>query len=46
MGSGSTGIACIQTDRNFIGCEIDESYFQAAKKRLENEKKLNNQKLF
>lgn len=34
MGSGSTGIACINTNRNFIGIEIDESYYQIAKERI------------
>ena len=35
MGSGSTGIACVQTGRNFIGIEIDPDYFEIAKKRIE-----------
>ena len=35
MGSGSTGIACINTGRNFIGYELDTTYFEIAKKRLE-----------
>ena len=35
MGSGSTGIACINANRNFIGYELDERYFQIAKERLE-----------
>ena len=35
MGSGSTGIACINTKRNFIGIEKDEKYFEIAKKRIE-----------
>jgi site-specific DNA-methyltransferase (adenine-specific) len=35
MGSGSTGVACINTKRNFIGIEQDETYFKAAKERLE-----------
>ena len=34
-GSGSTGIACINTNRNFIGIELDEHYFEVAKKRIE-----------
>lgn len=34
MGSGSTGIACINTDRGFIGIEKDDSYFQIAKNRI------------
>ena len=36
MGSGSTGVACINTNRNFIGFELDENYFNIAKERLEN----------
>ena len=35
MGSGSTGVACINTGRNFIGIEKDEHYFQVAKERIE-----------
>lgn len=35
MGSGSTGVACINTKRNFIGIEMDETYFKAAKERIE-----------
>ena len=35
MGVGSTGVACIKNNRNFIGIEIDENYFNIAKSRLE-----------
>lgn len=35
MGSGSTGVACANTGRKFIGIEKDEKYFQIAKKRVE-----------
>jgi len=35
MGSGSTGVACINTNRNFIGIEKDETYFNIAQKRIE-----------
>ena len=35
MGSGSTGIACINTKRNFIGIEKDDTYFEIAKSRIE-----------
>jgi DNA modification methylase len=34
MGSGTTGVACVQTGRNFIGCEIDEGYFHIAERRI------------
>ena len=36
MGSGTTGVACVNTGRNFIGIELDEGYFQIAKQRIEN----------
>lgn len=42
MGSGSTGVACVNTNRNFIGIELDEKYFEIAKERIENAKKNNN----
>lgn len=35
MGSGSTGVACLNNNRKFIGCEIDKLYFDIAKKRIE-----------
>lgn len=35
MGSGSTGVACQNLERNFIGIELDDSYFDIAKKRIE-----------
>ena len=34
MGSGSTGVACVNTNRNFIGIELDEEYFNIAKERI------------
>ena len=43
MGSGSTGVACVNTNRNFIGIELDENYFKIAEQRI-NE--ANNCKLF
>lgn len=36
MGSGSTGVACINTNRKFIGIELDSDYFTIAKQRIEN----------
>lgn len=36
MGSGSTGVACMNTNRNFIGIELDKNYFDIAKNRIEN----------
>ena len=38
MGSGSTGVACVNTNRNFIGIEKDEKYFEIAKDRIEKSK--------
>lgn len=38
MGSGSTAIACINTNRNFIGIEKDSNYFSLAKNRINNHK--------
>lgn len=34
MGSGSTGVACVNTNRNFIGIEMDDNYFSVAKERI------------
>lgn len=36
MGSGTTGVACNNLGRNFIGIEIDKEYFEISKKRIEN----------
>ena len=35
MGSGTTGVACVNTNRNFIGIESDINYYAKAKKRIE-----------
>jgi DNA modification methylase len=34
MGSGTTGVACVNTGRNFIGIELDKAYFEIAKDRI------------
>lgn len=36
MGSGTTGVACKELNRNFIGVELDENYFNIAKERINN----------
>ena len=36
MGSGSTGVACKNLNRNFIGIELDQEYFDIAKQRIES----------
>ena len=41
MGSGSTGLACVNTNRDFIGIELDKDYFNIAKQRITgNQKRL------
>lgn len=45
MGSGSTGVACLNTSRKFIGIELDDKYFDIAKNRIENTYKELKQKL-
>ena len=44
MGSGTTGIACMNLDRNFIGMELDDKYFEIAEKRIKEHTR--QQKLF
>lgn len=39
MGSGSTGVACVRTNRNFIGMEMDKKYIEIAEKRIADEYK-------
>lgn len=41
MGSGTTGVVCKNLSRNFIGIELDETYFNIAKNRIENTNPLN-----
>jgi site-specific DNA-methyltransferase (adenine-specific) len=36
MGSGTTGVACMRTGRNFIGIELDKAYFEIAETRIKN----------
>ena len=36
MGSGSTGVACLNTNRKFIGIELNDKHFEVAKNRIEN----------
>lgn len=40
MGSGSTGVACVNTGRRFIGMELDENYFNIAKERIEHQQEV------
>lgn len=42
MGSCTTGIACINTNRNFIGIEIDSNFFDISKKRIQERNKIEN----
>ena len=39
MGSGSTGVACVNTGRRFIGMELDSQYFGIAEKRIREAEK-------
>jgi site-specific DNA-methyltransferase (adenine-specific) len=45
MGSGSTGVACVNTSRNFISIELDQTYFNIAFNRIE-EARVKSKKLF
>lgn len=38
MGSGTTGVACVNTNRNFIGIELDKDYFAICEKRINDAK--------
>lgn len=42
MGSGTTAIACLNTNRNFIGFELDEEYYNLANERVEKHKEILN----
>ena len=43
MGSGSTGVACVNLNRDFIGMELKQEYFDIATERI-NDARLNQQK--
>jgi site-specific DNA-methyltransferase (adenine-specific) len=46
IGSGTTAVACLNTNRKFLGCEIDKEYFDIAEKRIKATEKINKSKLF
>ena len=46
MGSGSTGVACVNTNRNFIGIELDEKFYDISCKRIKNAIREKEQDLF
>lgn len=46
LGSGTTGIACANLNRNFIGYELSEDYFKIAEARIKHAKKENDERLF
>ena len=46
MGSGTTGVACVNTKRNFIGIEMDDGYFKIASDRIKDAKKQKAMDLF
>ena len=49
MGLGSTGVACVNTNRNFIGIELEEKYFKIAEQRImeeENNNEISNRALY
>jgi len=37
MGTGTTGVACKELDRDFLGIEMDSEYYELAKKRIEGD---------
>lgn len=45
MGSGSTGVSCVETGRNYVGMELDQHYFEVAKGRIKRaQEELQNEK--
>ena len=45
-GSGTTGVACVNTNRNFVGFELDEKFFDVAQKRIDDALAERDQRLF
>lgn len=45
MGSGSTGVACVNTGRKFIGMELDGNYFRIAQERITDTQEMVNKQL-
>ena len=46
MGSGSTGVACVNTDRNFIGFETEKNFYDISQKRIDEAIAKREQSLF
>ncbi|MBR0288021.1 MAG: site-specific DNA-methyltransferase [Selenomonadaceae bacterium] len=46
MGSGSTGVACVDTGRKFVGIELDETFYKIAQERIAKAQALKAQELF
>lgn len=46
MGSGSTGVACVNTKRRFVGIELEKKYYDIAQERIEKALALKRQELF
>ena len=46
MGSGTTGVACVNLDRKFIGIEMDENYFKIGEKRIQEAQDKRESQLF
>lgn len=42
MGSGSTGVACMELNRDFVGIELDKKYFELAEQRITGVESYNN----
>ena len=46
LNNGTTGVACLNTGRKFIGIELDDNYFEIAKNRIEKAQLEKQSKLF